>query len=202
MVLTKGLVEGPVLDALFKFERRPRTEDALHALHQPNVQEAALIVAQRMRQLAMQEDEERVAQHRSLVNYRRFYVGGVGIGLVLTGSRSHPYEWWAFAAMNSKPSKSAEKFCAEMRIMRAARETRCSCIGGFAIIGENQPDGKSGLLRRTLDPCAECRECMRHPDNQARLRRDTLILTSRPLSQVHYVEPIFKMMAVHRETWP
>ncbi|HTR18825.1 MAG TPA: hypothetical protein VMH91_02490 [Candidatus Paceibacterota bacterium] len=190
------------MDELFKLTSRPRPEDALHALKEPNVQDAAIAVAERMRHLAMKEDKERSIQRRSLINYRQFYVGGVGIGLVLGGEKSSPYEWWVFAAVNSKPSKKATKFCAEMRIMRAARETRCGCIGGLVVIGENQPDGKSGLLRKTLDPCGDCRACMRHPDNRARFRRNTLILTAKPLSQVRYCEPLYKMMAAHEEGWP
>lgn len=203
MILGKGIVEAPVLDALFALSRRPREEDALRALYDRKVQQATLCVAQRMRDLAKEEDETRAEKKTALVNYRRFYVGGVGIGLVHTGERHLPYEWWVFAAYNSKPSKKAKKFCAEMRIMRASREVPCTCIGGLTVLGENQPDGKSGILRKTLDPCGDCRDCMRHPDNRPRFRRNTLILTAKPLSQVPpYVEPLFKMMAAHKETWP
>ncbi len=202
MIIAKKLIELPVLDALYKFSPRPAVEDALSAFKNPEVQNAALEVAQRMRELAREEDEVRTVQRKSLVNYRRFYVGGVGIGLVLSGRSKDPYEWWAFPAANSKPSKKATKFCAEMRIMKGAREGNCACIGGIAVLGENQPDGKSGKLRNTLDPCGDCRECMRHPHNKGRLRRSTLILTSKPMSQVHYIEPLFKMMAAHGETWP
>ncbi len=201
MILAKGsvVVEEPVLDALFKYARRPSHEDALRVLREPEVQETTIAVAERMRHLAMEEDAQRKKLHKSFVNYRQFYVGGVGIGLVLAGDH---YEWWVFAAVNSKSSKHDTKFCAEMRIMRAARETRCSCIGGLVVVGENQPDGRSGLLRKTIDPCAECRDCMRHPSNRPRFHRHTLILKSKPLGQVHYLETLQNMMAFHREAWP
>ena len=202
MILTQGLVEGPVLDCLFKFASRPRPDDAVRALGEAAVQDAALAVAERMRQLAKQDDEERLVLHKSLNNYRRFYVGGLGIGVVTTGNYKYPYDWWAFAASNSKSSKNACKFCAEMRIIRAAKEVPCACVGGLVVLGENQPDGRSGELRKTLDPCGNCRDMMRAPENLYLFRRRTLIMTAKPLSQVRYVESLPKMMEAHGETWP
>jgi len=201
MMLATRLVEAPVLDELFKLTKRPRPEDALLALREPGVRDATLAVAQHMRQLAMEEDAVRIAENKALINYRQFYVGSVAIGIVHAGRRSMPYDWWVFAAVNTKPSKKASKYCAEMRIMRAAREVPCGCIGGLTVLGENQPDGKSGILRKTLDPCGDCRECMRHPDNRPRFRRNSLIHTAKPLSQVSYVEELHKMMTAHGESW-
>lgn len=200
MIVTHGLVEAPVLDELFKLTPRPRPEDALLALREIPVQDAVLGAAQRMRHLAIQEDDERKKRGEALINYRRFYVGGVGIGVVLGRKPRVPYEWWVFAASNTKPSKKAHKYCAEMRIVRAAKEIRCTCIGGLGVLGENQPDGKSGALRKTLDPCGECRECMR--ENRYLFRTNTLVLTAQPLSQIRYVENLGKMMAAHNEKWP
>ena len=196
-------MEAPVLDELFRLAKRPRPEDAVQALRDVRVQDAALAAAERMRCLAKEEDEARILRgQKSLINYRRFYVGGGGIGVVLGRKSSSTYEWWVFAASNTKPSKKAHKYCAEMRIMRAAAESNCSCIGGFVVLGENQPDGRSGELRKTLDPCGDCRDCMRLIDNRGRLRHKTLIVTAKPLSQVRYVETLPKMMAAHHETWP
>ncbi|OGC87484.1 hypothetical protein A3C20_02450 [Candidatus Kaiserbacteria bacterium RIFCSPHIGHO2_02_FULL_55_25] len=202
MIVAQGLVEAPVLDALFKLTARPRPEDALRALREVDVQDAVLAAAQRMRHLAIEEDDARKERGQPLINYRRFYVGGVGIGVVLGRRYSTPYEWWVFAASNTKPSKKADKYCAEMRIIRAAKEVRCSCIGGIGVLGENQPDGRSGNLRKTLDPCGGCRDCMRHVGNRYLFRARTLIMTAQPLSQVRYVETLPKMMAAHGEKWP
>jgi len=203
MIVAQGLIEAPVLEALFRLSTRPRPDDALRALRDVAVQDAALAVAQKMRRLAIEEDDARLHRgEKSLINYRRFYVGGVGIGLVLGRRSSVPYEWWVFAASNTKPSKKAKKYCAEMRIIRAAREHLCPCIGGLVVVGENQPDGKSGNLRKTLDPCGDCRECMRCQDNRYLFRRQTLIVTAQPLSQVRYVEALPKMMTAHSESWP
>lgn len=202
MIVAQGLVEAPVLDALFRLAPRPRPEDALRAFGERTVQDAAISVAQRMRELAKEEDEERLSKGRnSLINYRRFYVGGVGVGLVLSGNAKSPYEWWVFAASNTKPSKKATKFCAEMRIVRAAKDMHCTCIGGLVVVGENQPDGRSGKLRKTLDPCAECRDMLRRECNRHMLRQRTLIVTAKPHSQVRYVETIPRMMTAHGEKW-
>lgn len=202
VIVTQGLVEAPVLDALFKISQRPRPEDALHALRDVRVQDAALETAERMRHIAIKEDEARLKSGRKdLINYRRFYVGGVGIGVVHASHRKVPYEWWVFAASNTKPSKKATKYCAEMRIVRAAKEVLCSCLGGLVVVGENQPDGRSGALRNTLDPCAECRDMMRADCNKYMFRHNSLILTAKPLSQIRYVETLPKMMKAHGERW-
>ncbi|MBI5644834.1 hypothetical protein HY970_01935 [Candidatus Kaiserbacteria bacterium] len=202
MIQAQGFVEAPLLDELFRLSKRPRPEDAQQALRDVRVQDTALAIAQKMRHLAMEEDATRAKSgERDRINYRGFYVGGVGIGVGLGRRSSVPYEWWAFAATNTKPSKKAAKYCAEMRIIRAAKEVRCVCIGGLVVLGENQPDGRSGELRKTLDPCGECRDCMRSPSNRYLFRQRTLIVTAQPLSQVRYVETLPRMMTAHHEKW-
>jgi hypothetical protein len=208
MVVTEGFVGAPVLEALFAISVRPSREDAYAALNNEAVRTAAIRVAQKMRHIAIEEDNRREEEAKkkkqkpSLINYRRFYVGGVGIGLTLGRSSKVPYEWWTFPAYNTKVSKNDKKFCAEMRIMRAAREVTCACIGGFVVVGENQPDGRSGKLRKTLDPCGDCRDCMRHEDNAYLLSPNTLIVTSQPLSQLSGCETLRAMMRAHGERWP
>ena len=100
-----------------------------------------------MRHLAIEEDDARKERGEPLINYRRFYVGGVGIGVVLGRKRATPYEWWVFAASNTKPSKKADKYCAEMRIIRAAKEVR-PLYRRHRGLGENQPDGRSGICEK------------------------------------------------------
>jgi hypothetical protein len=202
MIVSKEVVEAPVLESLFHLAKRPRPNDALLALRERSVQDATLEVAQKMRHIAMLEDERRAERKESPINYRKFYVAGVGIGLILSRNHRAPYEWWVFAAYNSKPSKKSCKFCAEMRIMRAAREVPFVCMGGLTVLGENQPDGRSGELRKTLDPCGDCRDMMRDEKFRYMFRKGTLICTARPLSQVRYVETLSVMMAAHREHWP
>ena len=85
--------------------------------------------------------------------------------------------------------------------MKAAREVRCSCIGGLVVVGELQPDGRSGKQRMTLDPCGECRDMMRSSDFRYLFRQRTLILTAQPLAQVWNLEPLSTMMAAHGETF-
>ena len=203
MVVVKGLVEAPVLDALFKLSTRPTREDAWGAMGNRDVRSAAFQVAEKMREIAKEEDDARKGVgKKDLNNYRRFYVGAVGVGLILSDKdAAMQYEWFAFAAYNTKPSKKAGKFCAEMRIIRAARELRCCCMGGIAILGENQPDGRSGALRKTLDPCGECRDVMKADCNRFLFTRRTLIATAKPLSQLQYVETLPKVFAAHGEKW-
>lgn len=59
MIVTTGVHEAPVLEALFKMKPRPRADDALRALRDERVREAAVAVAERMRHLAMEEDVRR-----------------------------------------------------------------------------------------------------------------------------------------------
>lgn len=200
--LSQGYLEGPVLDALAKYAPRPRERDALKALSNEEVRGTALCLAEKVRNLARDHDEKTLAGGgKSIINYRGFYVASVGVGLKLGRNAGQAYEWWAFAAVNSKPTKKAEKYCAEMRVIRAARDTRCSCIGGLVVIGENQPDQRSGKVRNTLNPCGECRDFMRS-QGQHMLRPRSLIVTKLPVSQYSYEEPLRQMMSFHGETWP
>lgn len=204
MPLIRERVEEPLLRELFKVSVRPLREHAYKALENERVRQSALDVAQHMREIARAEDDRReLVGKKDRVNWRRFYVGGVGIGLTFTNADTRaPYAWFAFAAYNTKPSAKASKCCAEMRILRAAREVRCICIAGLVVVGENQPDGRSKKDRGTLDPCADCRDMMRHPDFRYLFARKTLILTSQPLSQVPRMETLEDMMKAHGETWP
>ena len=199
MIVAKSGLELPVIDELLKITKYPSPDDAVRALTYGRVQAAAIEAAERIRTMVREEDDERQLKRRSLINYRRFYVGGVGIGVSITGSNKHPYKWWAFVAANTKPSKAASKFCAEMRIMTAAREVRCSCIGGLVVVGELQPDARSGKQRMTLDPCPECRDMMRCDRYRHLFRTRSQIMTAQPLAQVLNLETLPEMMAFHGE---
>lgn len=202
MITVSEPIEQPLLAALYRRSPRPMLRDAMECLKDEEVQNLAVSVAERARKLAMEEDDQRLLVKKSLINYRRFYVGGVGIGLTLSqfpGQR--PYEWFVFAAFNTKPSKKASKYCAEMRIMKACRDVRCSCVGGFVVVGERQPDGRSGVQGMTLDPCEACRDQMRCDKYRSMIRRTTLLLTAQPQSQIRNLKTIPDLMRIHGEEW-
>lgn len=194
--------EGHLFDALFSLSKRPTQADAYECLRDKRVSCAAIKLAEEMRRYAIEEDRERSRHKKTLLNYRRFYVASVGIGIVPAKRSERRFDWWAFPAHNTKSSPKVPKFCAEMRVMRAARESTCTCIGGIVVIGERQPDGRSGIIRPIgLDPCEACRDCMRSKENRHLFGKKTLVLTGQPLAQVHHLEPIPELMKAHGEPW-
>jgi hypothetical protein len=202
VVLASRQIEGPLLGVLSAYRRRPTEDHLLRCFRIETVQEAAIKVAEEIRVVAMREDARRKSRRESLINYRAFYVGGVGVGLVLSPYSSRTYDWWAFAAYNTKPSKKACKFCAEMRIMAGARSAMCICLGGLAVVGVPQPDGRSNVLGLTLDPCEACRDEMRSQKYRTLFRSTTLVLTAQPESQLSQLRPLGELMRTHGETWP
>ena len=203
MFTVKRPIEEPLVLALMNFKASPRPEDALRALHDNEVRHVAIEVAQEARRLVMAEDAHRKEAQRELINYREYYVTSVEIGLTLNRSADprRPYAWHSFASFNTKASKKACKYCAEMRIMRACREAHCVCIGGLVVIGVPQPDGRSGVMGTTLDPCESCRDLMRE-EYRHLFRDDTLLVTAQPESQFHMVRTIPELMLTHNEEWP
>lgn len=201
MIVTDKHIEEHVLDALFRYAPRPNEADALRCLESPGVQDASVLVAEAVREAAMIEDEYRREEGLTPINWREFFVGGVGIGLVPGKRRRNRFEWFVAAAWNTKPHPNVEKYCAEMRIMRTMRDVRCICLGGVTVIGERQYDGKSGVQRWTLDPCEACRKLMRGKYHGL-YRRKSLVLTAQPGSQLRVLKPISKLMTDHGESWP
>lgn len=203
MITLQQPIEGPLLAALYRRFPKPTVRDAVQSLFEEDIQNAAICVAEKARGLAIVEDRQRAVIKKPLHNYREFYVGGVGIGLRLSpwpGQR--PYEWYVFGAFNTKPSKKAKKFCAEMRIMKSFQSSRCVCIGGLVVVGELQPDGRSGVRGMTLDPCEACRDDMRSEDYRYLFRNQTQLLTALPSSQIRQIKSVPELMRVHAEDWP
>lgn len=202
MITLSQPVEGPLLAVLYKRFPNPTIRDAQQCLQNEEIQDVAVCIAEKIRKLAMKEDEERLRSRKSLNNYRQFYVGGVGIGLILSPWSRRPYEWYVFGAYNTKPSKRAKKFCAEMRIMKSFKSARCVCMGSLVVIGELQPDGRSQVKGLTLDPCEACRDDMRSEDYRYLYRDQTQLLTALPSSQTRTLKSIPELMKVHGEDWP
>ncbi|MBI2610545.1 hypothetical protein HYW60_01240 [Candidatus Kaiserbacteria bacterium] len=200
MVIISGRIEEPLLDALFRFSSNPTLREAAQSLLREDIQDAAVFVAEQVRLIAAREDEERRRQKRPLINWREFYVGSVGIGLTPAKRSKRRFDWFAYAAWNTKPHRNVEKYCGEMRIMRAAKDVRCRHIGGLVVVGESQYDGGSGIQRWTLDPCEACRQLMREKYRRL-FRQDTLVLTAQPVSQLRILKTIPRLMHDHGESW-
>lgn len=203
MITLSKPVDNPLLGALRKFFPNPRAENAISCLRVEEMQDLGIRAAEEARRLAAAEDDARLAVgKRTLLNYRRFYVGGVGIGLILSPWSHRTYEWVTFAAFNTKGSKKDKKCCAEMRIMKGARSSHWICIGGLVVVGELQPDGRSGVQGLALDPCEACRDMMRSPENRYLFRDRSLLLTAQPESQIRVLRSIPELMKTHNEEWP
>lgn len=197
--MPRHAIEEPLVEALRTYVANPTQHDLMRCLNVAAVQDATVRVAETVRSVAIREDDARLAQGANLLNYRRFYVGAVGIGLVMSSSARRPYTWWTFAAYNTKPSKRACKFCAEKRIMAGARAALCIRLGGLAVVGVPQPDGRSNIQSPTLHPCETCRDDMRSVAFRTLFSPETKILTAQPLSQEREPHTLSKLMRFHKE---
>lgn len=203
MVLITEQVEAPLLWALSKRYPHPKADDPFNCYKDSEIQDLLFKVAEDYRKIAIREDAARKLQKKSLINWREFYVGAVGVGLVMSARprRGHAYDWWAFGAFNTKTSSKDCKFCAEKRIMRGARKSLCGTIGTLVVVGISQPDGRSGRQGPALDPCETCRDNMRSPEYRTLFRANTSLLVAQPGSQVRYYRPLARMMNDHEERW-
>lgn len=203
MITLSRPIEQPLYDLLHRRFPRPTSRDALQCLQDEEVQDAAVKLAEEMRKLAIVEDEHRKQQKKPPINWRNFYVSSVGIGIMLSPQpKRSPYDWFVFSAFNSKPSKKADKYCAEMRVMRAAKSSRCVCLGGLVVVALPQADSRSGKNGITLDPCPECRDMIRSEKFRYLYRDTTLLLTAQPESQVRALRRLPQLMSDHNEKWP
>lgn len=193
-------LEQPLHDLLLKFSAKPTPADSWNCISELPILETAVYLAEQMRHIAMERDKINKELKRTPINYRQFYVGAVGIGVLPSKSRKQRFEWFAFPAWNTKPHPNAPKYCAEMRIIRSAREQSCVCIGTMVVVGERQSDKRSGISREWgIDPCHECRDCMRR--KKKLFRASTRIVTGQPQIQVPHVETLPELMQAHGEKW-
>jgi hypothetical protein len=193
-------LEQPLLELLFTYSAKPTPSDSWNCVGQQPILDAAVFLAEEMRRVAMEKDDENRRLKRPPINYRQFYVGAVGIGVLPSKSRKQRFEWFAFPAWNTKPHANAPKYCAEMRIIRSAREQSCICLGSLVVIGERQSDKRSGISREWgIDPCDACRDCMKR--KKRLFRATTRIITAQPRSQLPHMETLPELMKAHGEKW-
>lgn len=202
LVLKQQSFEAKLLGLLLKYYPNPTREDALTCFKHQEISDEAIKAAEAYRKLAQREDEIRKLQKKTLINYREFYVGSVFIGLIQSPNSKRKYEWCVFGAFNTKPSKRAEKYCAEKRNMRSARKAVCALVGAICVVGVAQPDGRSGVVSDVLDPCGECRDDLRSFQYFTLFTRKTQVLLAQPGSQTAVLKSMEGLMTDHREIWP
>lgn len=146
--------------ALGRVVLQPSLVEAVHILKAADygIEDLAVTLACQMRFCAQRFDGIKKLQ------YRRFFVGGIGIGLIpQEGGR---FSWFVRGVWNTKHQPQGRKFCAEMRIMHAAGDRKIKCqhlIGTYTagvpreedIVAMKKPTG--GLLR----VCESCRSLIR-----------------------------------------
>ncbi len=139
---------------------QPSLVEAVHILRSGDfgIEDLAVTLACQMRLCAQRFDVIKRLQ------YRRFFVGGIGIGLI--AQEAGRFSWFVRGAWNTKHQPQGKKFCAEMRIMHAAGDRRIKCrhlIGIYTVGVPREEDlipmGKPivGLLR----VCEACRSRIR-----------------------------------------
>ena len=151
-----------LLSVLNRADSKPSLVQAVHMIKhvEYGIEDLAVVLASQMRLSAQKFDRVEALQ------YRRFFVGGIGIGLIPSdGGR---FTWFVRGAWNTKhvAPPRGKKFCAEMRIMHAARKPNIGCqhiLGTYTAGVPREEDmitlGRSvqGLLR----VCEECRKQVR-----------------------------------------
>lgn len=116
---------------------------------------------------------------RRAKSYRRFDVGSTAMGVMPDAT------FRTFFGANKKRAPGERRpgdECAEMEIIRVARETKCHTLIGFVVIAPHQPDDKSGTdLGATLS-CKYCRALFRKElqDPFSPLKSDTRMIFINP----------------------
>ncbi|MEK7169844.1 MAG: hypothetical protein AAB767_00980 [Patescibacteria group bacterium] len=140
---------------LGRIVRQPSLVEAVRILNAADygIEDLATVLACQMRLCAQRLDDIKRLQ------YRRFFVGGVGIGLIPTkGGR---FSWCVRGAWNTKHRPKGRKFCAEMRIMHAARDRRIKCqhLVGIYTVGVPREEDLVPLGRPVLGLLRVCEAC-------------------------------------------
>lgn len=152
--------EKYLLSVLRGLNKRPSLVEAttLVSNDELGVDVTGIALAGRMRTAAMEFDAE-----VQTLQYRKFFVGGMGIGLI--PFNEWRYSWFVRGGWNTKPTQNSCKFCAEMRIMRAAKKHGCTRLLRVYTSGMPREEdmkavgGDSG--KALLRVCEACRELIR-----------------------------------------
>jgi len=149
-----------LLATLTRVASQPSLVEAVQILKAADhgIEDLATTLACQMRLCAQRFDGIKRLQ------YRRFFVGGIGIGLI--PAEEGRFSWFARGAWNTKHQPTGKKFCAEMRIMHAAgdRKAKCRHLIGFYTVGVPReedliPRGKPDV--KLLRVCEACRTLIR-----------------------------------------
>lgn len=185
--------EKYLLSVLRGLNKRPSLVEAAKLVNSDElgVDALGIALALRMRTAAMEFDA-----NVQRLQYRSFFVGGMGIGLVpFSGWR---YSWFVRGAWNTKPTQKSCKFCAEMRIMRAAREHTCAHL--LRVFTSGMPREEDVLVvggdpeKALLRVCEACRELIRGKYSDLFIPESQFI-SARPdcaVCSIHSVEELRK----------
>lgn len=107
-------------------------------------------------------DRAREAANKHAASWRDFRVGCAAFAwdpkrhaLADFGER-----WKVITAANMKPVEGEQNICCERLAIGTARNAEYERIIGLVVVGEPQPDHRSGLITPTLHPCYHCRTFM------------------------------------------
>jgi cytidine deaminase len=138
-------------------------------------------------------DQARRVALQSSFSYRVF---PVGCALYAFNPEAYYYGdvHKVFYGANTKIGKDNPKICAEQVAINYARAAGYVLIVGMAVVANVQPDGKSGLVTKTLHPCGDCRESFRQfPEVHSDMGILTVNLKDDSIFEYHTVEELWKM---------
>lgn len=107
-------------------------------------------------------------------SYRGFRVGATV--LAYDAKRLASYRF--YSGYNIKLTSDGQKTCAEQMAVLAALSAGYQRIIAIGVVGPNQPDGESGKITPTLQPCGGCRRFL--SSLPGIVAPDTLIITAPP----------------------
>lgn len=197
-------LESLLMRELLRYAPEPTFRHAINCLEVTRIQNAAIRIAALKREEAIEiNTRRRELDNMPPLNYRDFLVGETAIGIIPVPYRSDRYRWWVATAWNTKPHPNEPKTCAQRRNARTLIRRGCRYCVGVAIVGEPNPDNRSGKCapNDSLDMCEGCRD-----DALGEFRdlycAETLVINEHPHTRKRSEpRPFRDVFAYHGEVW-
>ena len=177
----RKVIELDLMQELTRVAPKPTLADAERLFLLAPVQEAVVRAADELRKLVIEFQNGGM-----MFQYRKFFVGAAGVGIIRLKSRC---KWYVRTAYNTKDHQNAVKKCAEMRIMRRMHQHSAILIGMVVLGFPREEDTDC-----TLHPCEACRHQMRGQFRHlfSSSTRFVLVLPEQPVREGFNIEALME----------
>ncbi len=124
-------------------------------------------------------------------SYRKF---NVGVSALCFNEEDLTYR--TFRGINIKPEEEGDTICGERISIGAARAEGFRLLVGLVVVGKQQPDGVTKIVRKVLPPCYKCRVFFRGLLGHG-ISPETLVYMLDPDTEEHETLSVAQILATY-----